>query len=193
MDRNVEIRELSALYGQPVSQHQVRDVPEASFRYFAGKLGKRNGEVVLFILRRNGKLLLHYKDFYPPDAFRVPTGTLHERESLLDGVYRETDEETGLKVAIARFLAVVEFEFRWGGQAILISSYLFLLTELQGELHSRDADERIAAFEEVDPGTLLAVAEHLENLPSDWADWGWFRAFPHRLAATVLSTPCLKA
>jgi len=190
MDRTAEIEQLGAVYGQPVSQHQVRDVSEASFRYFAGKLGKRNGEVVLFILRPNGTLLLHTKDFYPSGAFRVPTGTLHEQEPLLDAVYRETDEETGLEVAVTRFLGVVEFEFRWSGQAILIPCYLFLLTELRGELRSRDAGERIAGFREVHPGALLAVAEHLENLTGGWEDWGWFRGLPHRLGFMLLSPPC---
>jgi len=193
MDRNAEIRQLGALYGQPAFQPRVRDVSEASFRYFSGKLGKRNGEVVLFILRRNGKLLLHYKDFYPSDAFRVPTGTLHAHEPLVEGVHRETGEETGLTVSIDRFLAVIEFEFRWGGQTIMIPSYLFLLTEQQGELRSMDADERIAAFREVDLSELPAVAEHLEHLPPGWEDWGWFRGLPHHVAAALLSATCGKA
>ena len=116
----------------------------------------------------------------------MPSGGIKEDESLLDAVHREAFEETGLQVAIERFLAVVEFEFCCQGLAIPFPSYLFLLREMGGELKAIDADEHIVALSEVTPTDLLSVAQHLENVPPNWHDWGRFRAIPHRLAAELL-------
>ena len=186
MDKQREIAELGAIYGEPSVGRWAREVTETAFRFWADKPQKRFGEVVLFILRTNGRLLLHTKAFYPEGAFRVPTGTLLEGEPLLDAVRRETQEETGLQVCVERFLAALEFEFRWQAQHFLIPSYLFLVRETQGALHCEDEQEQISAFREISPRELDCVAEQLEHLPPDWQDWGWFRGLPHRVAAQLL-------
>ena len=186
MDRQRETAELSAIYGEPVVGHWAREVGEATFRFWTARSQKRFGEVVLFICRASGRLLLHTKAFYPEGAFRVPTGTLLEGEPLLDAVRRETQEETGLQVCVERFLAALEFEFRWQGQRFLIPSYLFLVRETQGALHCEDEQEQISAFREISPRELDSVAEQLEHLPPDWQDWAWFRSLPHRVAAQLL-------
>jgi ADP-ribose pyrophosphatase YjhB (NUDIX family) len=186
IDREQEIAQLGAAYGSPLRQRYVVEMSPAAFEFWTSKPSKRFGEVVLFILRRNGKLILHTKQFYPERAFRVPSGTIVEHEPLLDAVYRETEEETGLQVSVERFLAALEFELRCGGHMVLIPSYLFLLREREGHLETHDPSEQIAAFSEVDPSDLSTVAERLETLPGDWHDWGVFRAIPHRVAAQLL-------
>jgi len=186
MHRQEELAELGASYGAPLLRRCKRDVGEAVFRFWADRSKKRFGEVVLFILRANGRLLLHSKAFYPEQVFRVPSGTLLEGEPLLEAVSRETLEETGLRVDVVRFLAALEFEFRWQGQSLLIPSYSFLLRETQGTLHCEDGQEQICAFREVSTSELEDVAEQLEHLSADWQDWGWFRSIPHRIAAQLL-------
>ena len=141
---------------------------------------------MLFLRRASGNVLLHTKDHYPKGAFRVPSGGVRNQESLLDAVHRETFEETGLQVAVERFLAVVLFDFRWHESTIPLSSYLFLLRERGGQLEVQDSHEHITAFREVALSGLKSVAYHLENLPPARRDWGLFRAIPHRLAAELL-------
>jgi len=147
---------------------------------------RRHGEVVLFIYRTSGNLILHTKDFYPAGTLRVPSGGIKKREALVDAAQREALEETGLQVAVERFLAVIDFAFQHQEHSRHFCSYLFLLRETGGELRMRDVKERISAFVEIPPTELDSVADSLENMPSAWRDWGLFRAFPHRVAAELL-------
>lgn len=184
--REAEIAELSKLYGEPVHRQYVLGVSRETYEWWSKAERKREGEVVLFIRRINGKLILHSKDFYPAGTLRVPSGGIKKGESLLNAARREAFEETGLPVAVERFLAIVEFEFRFQALSLPFPSYLFLLRELGGELKAKDTDERISAFVEVPLSELVAVAQRLENMPPAWRDWGRYRAFPHRLAAAII-------
>ncbi len=188
IDREAEIGQLATVYGAPMRQHCALEVDKATHDYWAREHNRRKyGEVVLFIQRPNGNLILHTKSFYPAGTFRVPSGGIRKGESLLDAVRRESGEETGLRVVVQRFLAVVEFEFHWQGRTLSLPSHLFLAREVGGQLQARDAHENITGFSEVTPAELESVAQRLENVPADWRDWGRFRAVPHRLAAALLS------
>jgi ADP-ribose pyrophosphatase YjhB (NUDIX family) len=184
--RGSEIAQLSTLYGVPAYRQCLLEVSQETYRRWSKGKRKRQGEVVLFIRRINGNLILHTKDFYPPGTLRVPSGRLRKDERLADAVHREALEETALTVAIDRFLAIVKFEFRYQNISILFGSYLFSLRELGGELRAADAGEHISAFVEVRPSELGSVADRLESMLGAWHDWGRYRAFPHRLAAELL-------
>jgi ADP-ribose pyrophosphatase YjhB (NUDIX family) len=187
IDREAEITQLSAEYGTPRRERCALDVSQASHEWWSTeKVRRRDGEVVLFIQRRNGNLILHTKDFYPGRVLRVPSGGIKRGEAVFSAVHREVLEETSLQVAIERFLALVEFEFHWRGGATRYPSYSFLLREVAGDLRSQDPHERIAAFSEVPFSELPSVARELENVPASWRDWGQFRAIPHRLAAELM-------
>jgi NAD+ diphosphatase len=187
MDREAEIAQLSAQYGTPRRERCALDVSQGTHEWWSSdKVRRRDGEVVLFIQRRNGNLILHTKDFYPDGVLRVPSGGIKGGEAVVAAVHREALEETGLQVAIARFLALVEFEFHWRGQVTRYPSYSFLLRELAGDLGSLDPQERISALTEVPFSELPAVARDLENVPPSWRDWGQFRAIPHRLVAELM-------
>jgi ADP-ribose pyrophosphatase YjhB (NUDIX family) len=185
--REAEIERLSATYGVPARRKRVQEVSPDGYPWWARTHRKPHGEVVLLIRRKNGNLILHSKAFYPAGTFRVPSGTLQKDEPLLDAVYREAFEETGLVVAVERFLGIVEFEFRFQGLDHYFPSYLFLLQEVSGDLEVMDPNEQISSFSEVAPSGLRAVAERLEDLPPYRCDWGRFRAYPHRLAAELLT------
>ncbi len=187
IDREAEINQLSARYGAPLRQRCALDMNHASDKWWStDKVRRRDGEVALFIRRRNGNLLLHTKDFYPNGVLRVPTGGIKANEAVIAAVHREVLEETGLQVEIGRFLALVEFEFHYGQQVTSYPSYSFLLHEVEGDLNCLDPDERISAFHEVAFSELPAVARGLESVPATWQDWGQFRAIPHRLVAELM-------
>jgi hypothetical protein len=68
-------------------------------------------------------------------------------------------------------------------------TFAFLLDELGGTLETRDPDERVAAFREVELAqlpTLATTLAHIDDrfdpeIGGSWADWGRFRAVVHRV------------
>ncbi|MHB0856590.1 MAG: NUDIX hydrolase [Anaerolineae bacterium] len=191
-EASADIRGLAcaiAQYGRPVERTACITVSEQSLHYWRGVLRKRASEVVIVLRRKNGRYLVHTKGFYPQGVFRLLTGGIEAGEDLLEALQRETKEETGLEVAIQRFLAVLHNRFVCGEEAVTFTSYLFLLQERDGVLGSHDDTESITGFREVDLAGLLVLAEELEALEPDWGDWGRFRATAHRLTAELLADP----
>ncbi len=191
-----ELTRLASRYGRPV---RVRArLHGADFDPITRS--DRFGEVALVIRRPSGSILLSTKDFYPPGAFRIPTGGISHGERIRDALLREAHEETGLDVEIERFLAWIDYEADRGSAAAdppptLFHTFAFLLGERGGTLGSLDPAERILAYEEIPPGEPRSVADRLEAVTSrpsaelggDWADWGAFRAVVHRAVADALA------
>lgn len=152
----------------------------------------RYGEVCMVIRRPGGGLITARKTFYPEQGFRLLTGGVGHGEPIEDALLREVAEETSLDVAVRRFLAVVEYTLE--GSPATFASFAFLLDELGGTLAPQDASERIAAYGEVHPADLPAMADTLAALPDaysdeidgSWRDWGRFRAAVHRAVHAAL-------
>lgn len=149
----------------------------------------RFGEVCMVVRRRNGKILLSIKTFYPRGAYRLPTGGIHRGESILDALLRETKEETGLDTEVRAFLAAITYrDATASGDAPIFHTFAFLLDETGGRFETLDTEEQIEDWIEIDPATLGQVATRLDAIASahsreiggDWADWGRFRAVVHR-------------
>ncbi len=147
---------------------------------------KRQAEVVLVIRRPGDRVLLHTKQFYPPAAYRLPSGGIDQGEELLAAVRREMLEETGLEARIERYLGVLCYRFRRAGQLLERASFVFVLDGGAGPLGPQDESEQITDFREVPTGELAEVARNLENQPGEWAVWGGFRALVHRFVAQEL-------
>lgn len=189
------IRGLAAVrerYGDPLVWQRTLNVSAETLAERRNLEDRRTAEVVLLVRRPNGRLLLHTKAFYPQGAYRLLSGGIQPGEGLVEAALREAHEETGLHVCIERFVGILRQRFVHDGEQTLFTSYLLLLAEEGGLLGNTDADEDITSYREVTPEELPAVAEALEALPPDWADWGRFRAMAHRLAAHVLLAEGLK-
>jgi 8-oxo-dGTP pyrophosphatase MutT (NUDIX family) len=196
MDRELierEMAELADRFGTPI-RHTARLDIDGLF----SPLGKddRWGEVCMVLQRRNGLLLTARKSFYPPDGFRLLTGGIAHDEPVLDALHREVAEETGLDVAIRRFLAAISYETRRKrGAAPRFWTFAFLLDEIGGTLHCADPDERVEEYREVTVGELPQLAFRLDHLRADydreiggsWSDWGRFRAVVHRIVFAALT------
>jgi len=180
-----EIAELAARFGEP------RRV-EVVIRPFFDPVQRpdRFGEVCMVVRRRNGKVPLSIKTFYPRGAYRLPTGGIHHGERILDALRRETEEETGLETETKRFLAWITYRpVSAPDGPPLFHTLAFLLDETGGRFHTSDLAERIEEWIEVDPAALRDVADRLDHMGSapsqdiggDWADWGHFRAIVHRV------------
>jgi len=186
-----EIAELAARFGEP------RRI-EAAVRPFFDPIQRsdRFGEVCMVVRRPNGKIPLATKTFYPRGAYRLPTGGIRRGERILDALLRETDEETGLEIEVRRFLAWIRYRDASVPKGPpIFQSFAFLLDEVGGAFKTRDEEERIEEWVEVEPSALSEVAERLDTIPTalsediggDWADWGHFRAVVHRVVAEELS------
>jgi len=180
-----EIALIAARFGEP------RRV-DALIRPFFDPIQRpdRFAEVCMVIRRRNGKVPLSIKTFYPRGAYRLPTGGIHHGERILDALRRETEEETGLETVTERFLAWITYRPVSAPDAPpLFHTFAFLLDEVGGRFHTRDLEEQIEEWFEIDPAALGDVADRLDRITSapsheiggDWADWGHFRAVVHRV------------
>ena len=186
-----EIAELAARFGKPRRL-------EVLIRPFFDPVQRpdRFAEVCMVIRRRNGKVPLSIKTFYPRGAHRLPTGGIHHGEPILDALRRETQEETGLDTETKRFLAWITYRpVSAPDGPPLFHTFAFLLDEVGGDFHTSDLEEQIEEWIEVEPAALGNVAERLDRITSapsheiggDWADWGHFRAIVHRVVHEELA------
>jgi len=181
-----EMAELARQYGPLKRRHYILEIGERLCTHLREAYHDHRGEVALFILRPDGKVILHTKSFYPAGTYRVPTGGIRREEDVVTAVYREAREETGLQVAIERCLGILEYEFRCRGETLPHISYVFLLREKGGQLRPQDEGEGIASFQEVPLTELETVARNLRAIEAGWRDWGQYRAIAHSFVAEVL-------
>lgn len=180
-----ELADLVTRFGQPLVYCAELDTP-----HLFDPLGNpdRYGEVCMVVRRSNGQLLTAKKDFYPTNGHRLLTGGIHHGEAVLNGLLRETHEETGLEVVVQRFLAAVAYYLPGALEKPVFYTFAFLLDEVGGTLECIDEHERLEYFREIAPDELPERAEFLAHLAhsyspdldEDWAHWGQFRAVIHR-------------
>ncbi len=182
---------LARRYGQP--QRVTADLPQGGFSPLSKS--DRYGEVCMVVRRPNGHLLTARKLFYPPAAYRLLTGGVSHGEGIEAALLREVAEETGLAVAVRRFLAVIDYRVPPLDAGVFVT-FAFLLDELGGVLMPQDEAEQIADFREVPPAALPGLAAVLEQSPDaysaeiqgNWRAWGCFRAVVHRVVYETLAT-----
>ncbi len=189
-----EITSLAGRFGSP--QRYTYNLEVGRLFNAVNTRPERVAEALFAIQRPNGRLLLHTKSFYPSGAWRLPSGSIEAGEGIEAALLREACEETSLKVAIVRFLAIIDYHVTAPDGSRDFRTYAFLLREEGGVLAPADLREGVAAYREVSPADLPGVAEALESLSRAddaaarrWSDWGRFRAIAHRVVWEALSTP----
>jgi 8-oxo-dGTP pyrophosphatase MutT (NUDIX family) len=187
-----EIETLARRFGEP------RRI-SAAIRPFFDPVQRpdRFGEVCMVVRRRNGKIPLSIKTFYPRGAYRLPTGGIHHGEPILDALLRETKEEMGLETETRRFLAAISYRDALApDDPPIFHTFAFLMDETGGTFGTLDTEEQIEGWIEVEPDALAEIATRLETIASmpsqeiggDWADWGRFRAVVHGVVHEELKT-----
>lgn len=137
-------------------------------------------------------VLLHIKTIYPDGAFRLPTGGIHQGESVATTLVREIYEETGLHVGqgpedvtVERFLGVVGYQFQHPqlGSREFATYHFVVRMPPDAVLAPQDPAEMIGGWHWQPAASLGATASLLEDIggaaPS-WRDWGRYRALSHR-------------
>lgn len=181
---DAEIESLAERYGNPWRQAHEYTVRSTEFANWVKKLTRRRGEVILIVPRGEGRVLLHTKPYYPDSVYRLPTGGIHQGEAADVAARREALEETGLDAEPNRLLGVLENIFLLEGKRIVYPSFIFEMPALSKTPHPIDLDEPISGYSDASPKRLGLIAEQLDSLKDGWAEWGKFRAVPHKLLAS---------
>jgi 8-oxo-dGTP pyrophosphatase MutT (NUDIX family) len=146
------VRRLEASYGRPRELHLAFTMPEREFDLCRRVYRRgRAHDVTLFILKRveetlpSAEVAVIRKWSYPPDLFRPPSGGVEPGEAFEEGAAREAYEETGLRVALDRYLVRARARFDWQEEAIDWTTHVFSARLLGGSIDPVDRREIEAA------------------------------------------------
>jgi len=101
----------------------------------------RAHDVTLFIHDEASRFAVARKHNYPPDVFRPPSGGVEPGESFEAGAVREAAEETGLEIALERYVLRVDCTFTCAGAQTSWVSHVVLARCVGGALEPTDHKE----------------------------------------------------
>lgn len=171
------------LFGSPVVTGMEYEIKPWEYDVVDGSMYKgRAHDVTMFIrgLEDPGRIVVVKKPFFPPGAFRVPSGAANPGEGLLNGALREAKEETGLDIELLRYLVRISARFSCGERKpIDWTTHIFEARQVGGVLDPIDTEEiaeaRWATLDELQGTYRGALVE---------AGWDLFR---YRVALTDLA------
>jgi ADP-ribose pyrophosphatase YjhB (NUDIX family) len=145
---NAEIVDaLETRYGAPREMATVLEMAEREYLLCRRAVQRgRAHDVTLFILRGDidatrREIAVIRKWSYPPDVYRPPSGGVEPGEEFEAGAVREALEETGLEVALERYLVRMRARFAWQGERLDWTTHVFSACWLGGEISPRDTRE----------------------------------------------------
>ncbi len=138
------IREMEGKYGSPRHLSLSFEIkPPEMIMLRGSKKHDRNHDLTLFIFRDRG-----YREFagiakhmFPAGAFRAPSGAANPGEALEAAALREAREETGLEIALDRFILHIHARFTCGPTVEDWRSLVFTAFRDGGELAHQDEEE----------------------------------------------------
>ncbi|MBU4302081.1 MAG: NUDIX hydrolase [Actinobacteria bacterium] len=178
-----DVKETERRLGSPVAVEMAFEIEPYEYDVVEGSMkGGRAHDVTMFIRDNDdrGLIAVIRKPFFPPGAFRAPSGAANRGETLEQGALRESLEETGLEVELTCYLARISARFTSGDKPdIDWTSHVFDARERAGEIGPIDtgeiAEARWTDIEELQGRIRQALLD---------ANWGLFR---YRVALTDLS------
>ncbi len=138
------IMEMEKRYGQPRHLSLAFEIGPPEMSMLQGsKKHDRNHDITLFIFRdrRYVEFAAIAKHMFPPGAYRAPSGAANPGEDLETGALREAKEETGLDIALDRFVLHIHARFTCGPLVEKWRSLVFTALAEDGELGHLDKDE----------------------------------------------------
>jgi 8-oxo-dGTP pyrophosphatase MutT (NUDIX family) len=182
-----DVAALEAKLGKPVVRAMSYEIDASEFDMVEGSMyNGRAHDVTMFIRKKDdpGRIVVIRKPFFPPEAFRAPSGAANRGESLEDGAVRESKEETGLDVQLTRYLARINARFTSENRVIDWTSHILEAREISGKLEPIDtheiAEAKWASLDELQGPVRQALLD---------TGWGLFR---YRVALTDLTVQALE-
>ena len=126
-------------YGTPTPLRWKGEVSQEEYALATYEPG-RTHDVTLFITNGD-RLALIRKPSYPPGVWRTPGGGVQEAEDFELGAAREAFEETGLTIALRRYLVAAHATFTCGGRALDWGTHVFWATTGDETPRPRDRHE----------------------------------------------------
>ena len=161
-----DIGNMDTLYG-PARRIEFAPIPMKDFEYrllIDSMTNGRRHDVTMFIELDGGYVGIQKPMYSGTGIFRAPSGGLKPGETLETGLKREVAEETGLSVAVDKFLLIVNTEFIGpAGDRKAWTSYVFSGPATGGALKPTDLKEisgiRLVTREEM----LGPIADEMEK------------------------------
>jgi ADP-ribose pyrophosphatase YjhB (NUDIX family) len=100
----------------------------------------RNSDVTLFIFKEE-KVIVIAKPWYPEGLYRAPSGGIKPDEDIGRTAKREAYEETGVKIALIKYLLRILVTFTCAEEKVNWTSHVFTARYVSGELQPIDAKE----------------------------------------------------
>ena len=139
------IEQIEAKYGQPVEiQRGYELTPDQLALVRRGQRHGRCHDVTLVIVEGD-QIVVTRKPSYPAAAFRTPSGGVEVGEAFEAGAAREAREETGLQIALERYLIRAQVRFSCGDETVLWTSHVMQARKIGGLLQPLDMREIVEA------------------------------------------------
>jgi 8-oxo-dGTP pyrophosphatase MutT (NUDIX family) len=169
-------------YGEPATLEWQGEISEREYG-IATYDPARTHDVTLFILNGD-RLALIRKPMFAPDIWRPPGGGVKPGEDFIDAVRREAYEETGLEIALERYLVEAKARFVYRPPELDWRTHVFLATTADENIAPVDTDEIAGARW----GTLEELAGPLRKrlLATGRAFWR-YRVALHDAALAALA------
>ncbi|HMB71102.1 MAG TPA: NUDIX hydrolase [bacterium] len=137
------IAEAEERFGRPPEEDFRVDTTPAEIAFIRGTQKNGRAHDVTVVIRNGDVFATIAKHSYPPGLFRFPSGGADPGESLEDASLREGREETGLELALTRYLlrARVRFDCRPEDDAIDWTTHVFCAEVRGGRLEPIDEGE----------------------------------------------------
>jgi len=184
-----EISQLERRFGRPRQAVLAYEIPNEEYSFIRSTQRDQRAHDVTAFIPHEGQIAVIQKPSYPEGAWRVPSGGISKGESFEEGLQREVREETGLSVAMNRYLYRVHVRFVAGEDTIDWTTHVVeaLLTEPPPEELRPEDTREIVAARFLDWETLLGpVRELLIAAPSGGLT---YRAHLHDLVYRYYATP----
>ncbi|HXG64040.1 MAG TPA: NUDIX hydrolase [Blastocatellia bacterium] len=139
------IRALEQKYGLPRETALAYEMTPREFEMVrrSQKHGRAH-DATLFIIQDN-RIAVIKKPMYPPGAYRAPSGGIAPGEDFEAGAIREAYEETGLIIALERYLLRAYVKFTCGEGVINWTTHVFSARPVGGALQPVDTHEIVEA------------------------------------------------
>ena len=136
-----QLEALAARYGAPrLVRLQVEILPDELAMVHASRKHGRRHDFTVFALDGDRVVVIR-KRFHPPGVYRAPSGGVKPGEAIEAGILREMWEETGLQVALDRYLLRLGVRFTCGTELEDWTSHVVSAHVVEGKLGPVDVEE----------------------------------------------------
>ncbi len=149
------LQQVESRYGKPdVLRLEQAISPEEMAMVRSSQKNGRAHDVTFFIFSPEHRVAVIAKPFFPPGAYRAPSGGLDPGEDFVQGTRREAWEETGLDITLEHYILRVEATFTSGDDSLAWTSHVVTASTPERALNPQDRDEireaRFVTLEELE-------------------------------------------